>query len=606
MALEGTPTKTERSTERPVGRGDKLRSWGKVGVKLVGSLCGLAVLLIIVNWWLARPMGHLRLAAADVVIDANLREQLTDIFVTATARIDDARRYHMDLSFVEDERAYNMAVQFPTMPDPKQIELKDLFTADIAFAGEASGLSYSLEFKPISTLEKIYKEFGYIDYFLVIRGATPAECNEPSESNCLRIMAQYFPSTLPPSELQGSAETLASDLAVLVMRGAVQAFDEHWAREHRSDARAIPPYQRALDTAETMRALERAAYGFRVLRESTSHEDCATTDECKRLALTAFDESLKADGQRNAAAALGAALIELDAALVEAKQLAPVLKVERHLRVAEERMMKARRSEFLRARLGPEFLDPLDLVDIHDSLVSEPASTSIRSFACAMAEYRRGRWENCLTRLDGIKALPAALQPYVYAAALDSRVNQGRLIGDTAPFVRLAEDIDGAPQDAISVMRQLVFLRHACQLGTGPHRETVEHLVDPTSTRLLQARWFSGVLYAAACWEGQRVPSVEDVDTVIQAIEAIDDTPVRLNYELKIGALLSRRGAIEEAVDRAMLAIELPWSREMLLNAPEFSTLQQHDEPFRRLMRAAMSQGHSNNVESCIPDQWEF
>ena len=433
----------------------------------------IAVLAVAIVWWLGRPTGELRLAAADggARLGTELRDDVETIFVRALARIDDARDYHKALSFVEDEADYDRAIRLPRMPEPNRIEIEDLFEGKVSAEGEASGLSYSLAFKLNAILKKLYDVFGYRDYYVVIRDAAETACDDAEQSGCLRVVVQYYPSALPPSELRGPPDTLTSDIAALVMRGAVHAHDRAWAIETQADPDAVPPYMPALNTPETMEALRSAAFGLQVLREGTAHEACGGEGECLALAASAFAHSLDEDSQRNAAAALGAALIEFDAALDAARSLQPVLRVEQHLRAAGDWMRKARRSDFLRARLGPELLDPLVLIDIDDALIADGAYQITHGFACAMAEYRRGRWGNCLKKLETMGDLPAELQPYANAAALDSRLQEERKAGGDQIFRALAEEVmDGDVTDADGAMRRLVFLKHACDHLVGADR----------------------------------------------------------------------------------------------------------------------------------------
>jgi hypothetical protein len=458
-------------------------------------------------------------------------------------------------------------------------------------------------------VEESYELFGLHDYFVVIREIEP--CRPAAEEKCWRIVAQYWPSRMRPEVFIGTEDQLARDLAVLVLRGAVQNQGDVWRRTAAAREGAAPPFLMAAATPTSMTALEATARGLQILTLGREHPQCRkkaeTKLECILLALAAFQQSDELEQTLNPVAAFGHALIELDAAFTAARNMERELTVESHLRHAEGWTSLARQSEFLRSTMDRTDLGSgFKLLELHGIVPGDDLIHLSRRFACALANYRRANWQDCVSEINDLKGVldfPPPLQPYVEAALIDASLTEATADHFDSQFKalmhRLSSSVDADAEHSKYQLRR-VALKHACEREDTLDDDSFAALVRATSDNAPnRSTHQEAIVLAAACRQGQRFPTEADLNPIVDSVEAMQDDEERHRFELLLAQYRMRQGRLDAALDLARRALPLPWTRPYVLKAPEFAEMISSPVYGPEFVKASFATATLSELESC-------
>ena len=359
----------------------------------------LLLALFLIAWYAGRPSGELQFfALSSVLADSNKLELATEIFHSSEAAIEDASKYHRLLS--RGDAAYQVPI--PRSSGPVNIGIRKIIrrlSVTATFDEENSDVFLDVDVVPL--LEQIYEWFGWTDYLLVFKTIEPKECLLRSQNKCWRVVVQYWPLFEQPNQFIGTKDSISKDLAVLVLRGALKNVGEG------------TPHLPAAATPKTMAELKTAATGMEILKLGTTHADCLDrgSTSCIDLARSALKASVNHEKRLNPVAAYGLALVELHDALRAAKKLEPDLTIEHHLNNAREYTSRAAQSSFLSAAMKDgshgNFTSLLELPDV---VTPDALFELAQRFACGLAEYRRARWKNCISKIGKLSAFPESLR----------------------------------------------------------------------------------------------------------------------------------------------------------------------------------------------------
>lgn len=564
--------------------------------------------LLFVAWFAGMPRGELRLASfPSVAQDEEKIVLATTLFQRADAAVADAEKHHRQLSFAIASTNYD--IEIPPPAAPKGSDLRT-FVSDLSLdtAGNAGGTNFSISYNALAILEKTYQWIGKTDYFVVIRDLQSEKCSDSGETSCWRMVAQYWPSLMRPSEFSGTKDQLARDLAVLVMRGAAHNQGVTWRRQAARDE--PPPFLLADATPNTMESLESAAKGIEILTIGESHPKCQgrSEAECLGSARAEFDLSMALDESLSPAAAYGLALIELDSALRAARKLAVELEVETFLTNAEKWTVQASGSRFLRSLMKSERLaTKFGLLELNGVSPGEHMIDVARRFACALAEYRRANWKSCLEQIKELEDFPAPLRPYLEAAFLDSSfyeaVETGASLAEQLDALKKRLPISGAEAPSNSgelFMLRRVMLRHACRRQGALSRDEFEFIAQEAAHDAPnQILHNEAIILASACRQGQNYPGENEIATIIAEVDAMPEGKERRHYELLLSQYWIRRGKMDLAFALAKSALELPWTRFFVRQAPEFAPMIESDPHGDAFIRESFAISALTDLESC-------
>ena len=158
------------------------------------------------------------------------------------------------------------------------------------------------------------------------------DCAKANTQKCFRMTARYGSPGIITQTFEGDRISLSGDLAALVMKGSINQAGKIWSDGNtRRDSVAIPPFLFTVDLPENMAGLINTANGLSKLKIGCPNHGNGniTRDDCLRAAkqeLLAVDSNRENSSEpRSSAAALGLALIALDAAMSDARQGSPTL-----------------------------------------------------------------------------------------------------------------------------------------------------------------------------------------------------------------------------------------------------------------------------------------
>ena len=557
---------------------------------VVFALAGLA-------WYLAAPRGELRLALdSSVQADAAESKVAAALFQLADSQVDDAQEYHARMSF-RDPGGAGQLVAMPPTESPGGHTLQKLITSFIVQTSvdEETG-RIALSIDGVALLEELYKFVGWTDYFLSITNIEDAPCADGNTAPCYRVFAHFYPSEERTKTFEGNVDTIAHDLAVLVMRGVVRGAGDRWQVDP-GNASKPRPYVFAASVPDRMAALKAAADGIEILQAGTSHPECQRLSpvQCLQEARSLFERAIdeKRGGVRdNPVAAFGLSLVATQQGLDAASALRPDREVEAKLQEAERLMRRALTgSGFLREKLADgAFTGGLGALQLQGLVLDEEFYKTVGRFVCSLDSYRQGDWEGCLGEIGTVEDYPAPLRRYLeaarsYASLMHFEGSDERRATIEEIRQRLAEIDDDANLRAREKrVHKWPFLRvlvlNAC---IHPEDITAEaFLVDAkdyvNNAPDFDARWIAKV-DIAGCRIGEVVAPDDVVPSVGELVDALNDDEARHRLELALAKYYVRNGDFDSALPLLKNAIRLPYVGPYVRSAPEFQAFMASGQP---------------------------
>jgi hypothetical protein len=556
------------------------RGWiARIFGAIFNKWSALVIVVLFVAAWLAgMPSGALRFAMVDDVgDDAAKADVARAIFERVDAGIEAAVKFHRQVSFIQEDGAYDVDIPAPPPHSSIGIE-KYLRSASVEAALKEENTSIELKFDIVALIEKTYEWFGLFDYYLVIRGIEPTSCLPDQTGGCWKLIAQFRPSNLHADEFVGTEESLARDLAVFVVRGAARNKGDEW-RATANDRN--PSFLTEPAIPVTIGALQQTAEGLDILQLGLAHPRCfqLTPLHCIDLARRALTFGTVQARTVNPVSAYGRALIELDAGLRAAESLAPELIVEQHLSNAGALASQASANDFLAALMSKEdFAAQFTLVQLGGVKVDETLITMARRFSCALSERRRARWAGCVDTVGALSDFPAPLQPYIEAALIDANLNVLKPAEAAAEInllsERVAELAQSPEQSRLTFMLGLVLIDHVCQspalLGDSDFRHLVQAVlsVAPHSGGVNEA-----ILRASGCRAGQLAPTNNEIQAAVADLEAMPMVQERFRLELLNAEYEIRVGNLARAVDLTRRALAFPGAGAFVRASASFAPI---------------------------------
>ena len=424
-------TTSQISNQQPATGGTTTPRKGNAGQKTIFGRAlrsikwtlALLVTLLAIAWLAGMPDGVLRLAMVEAVKnDPEKAKQAEAIFERVDAAIEDAVKYHQQLSFIEDDGSYQLEIPGPP-PHTETGLTRYLRSASVEAALKEEPTSIQLAFDIVAMIEKSYEWLGLVDYYLVVRDLRVIPCGAGPRSTCWKVIAQFKPSNMHSDEFVGTEESLARDLAVFVVRGAARNKGDDLRT---SEASESPTFLTESAVPVTMAALEQTAQGLEILKLGLTHHRCygRTRIDCINIANQALTFGGVQTKTVNPVAAYGRSLIELDAALTSADELGPALAVEQLLSNAGTLASQALANDFLRPMISNGRLESsFTLVQLGGVPVGEPLISIARRFSCSLARHRRAQWNGCVEMVGDIGDFPPPLRPYVESALIDATLS---------------------------------------------------------------------------------------------------------------------------------------------------------------------------------------
>ena len=541
----------------------------------------LIVGLTAAAWFAAKPSGTLHLGLVpSIVVDAEKKSLAESLFSRAYAALDDAERYHKILSFADITNTHDVAV--PPQAGPREPSLRSLISElTVDAKGEVGDTSFVARFDLVELLIQSYRWIGAIDYDLIIGDLDTVQCPDGSDG-CWRVVARYSPSDRFATESIGTPDELIRDLAVAMLRGAARNRGQEW--KETAGKKGDLPFLDADAVPMSMKALEATAKGTDILRQGEQHIEClGDPSACFVRAREYLEHGRRYTDKPNPAADFGLALLELDAAFSDARKLTSELDVETHLKLANLHAARALQSKFVLSFVKRnDVLTNFKLLRLEGLAPGGELIDLAQQFSCALADYRRANWKECVTKIDGnLDAVPQPLKPYLEAALFDSRLSKmaptdGQFFAEIAILKKRMSSFNTSDVDDAKhlFMLRRIFIKHACGRRDVIDDEEFDRFVRDTADNAPDRNWRKEAwILAANCRQHQTYPLPSQLEQTLSTVGGMPDIKERRRFELLVSAYWLRQGDMDTALEFAIRALELPWTRAYVKNSPEFAQM---------------------------------
>ena len=587
----------------------KLRARLRTLLRAVFGATFVFILLLSVIIWISKPQGILWLQRADNLgADTNI----DGIIAETESHIEAAFGLHRSISGMVANNSIE-PIERPNISDKPEPRIRSIIKSlRLTATFDDSGNKIEAVFDLLPLIEALYQFFPVQDTYVTITSFEPANCATESGAQCYRMTGRYGSPGIISRTFEGDKETLSNDFAALVMMGHVRESGDAWLGEKSNqNSEAVPPHLLEPDLPENMAGLIDSAKGLSILKNgcpSTGNDNISRNMcllEARQLLLAADPDLDLVFRPRSSAAALGLALIALDAAMSDARSGSPTLVIERKLLLMEQYLRNVRNSKFISGALAmnglPAFTYLLASADIDPALLTKPVT---QEFTCASAKYRRAEWSDSLKLVRNREILPKPLRPYFEALWYDAQLYNS--LDDPAKLIEIFQDLKSdiddppfGPDSATWPLRAIEFY-HICApqmdepaLRSERSGQLVENLPDGN---LVQYR----VALAAIefCENQDLLPDTKE--NLFAAAKSYDTEFLLGSVKLDLARWYARTGDIPNAVILLQGAIMLPWTMQVIKNHPDFAAVRADQAQFSALYLEQVRQGTIEGLEACI------
>lgn len=560
----------------------------------------MLIALVAVTWFFSAPQNSLYLTHSDIVSDDDtLTKAANEIFFLSDTYLTNAFNRHKELSTAIRKNT-NFDYNKPTYTLNKPT-LRD-FVENMGYKyGNESGFYF--HFDLVEWLERLYVKLGWEGRGIQIAGLRKDNselCNteqsngERSEdSQCWRLTVRFLPATIysetiPARIYYGTDEELAKDMAVFVMKGIIRDEETKWNDSIATETDARPPFLLADSTPSSMVTLENITQGFMALHNCTDHA-CLRKVAALLSAQIAIERKRHggASASPNPVASLGLALASLQEATIDVDSGFPTYpnRIEARLWEMETHLKNARKSSFIRWAMRDESLPEFQFV-----YRSVPISPQLflsglgYKLACALRDYRRARWSECLENLVEIELLPRSLQPYFLAAKYDAQllreVQNGKVSADfSKKMSNIQTDLERLsgshnmqnPESLYIWPLKLVAARHSCKSQASDSTFYAKQL---ELRRMSDVREIVLAVVMAYCTDSE----MEQSDVVAWEAKFVEGTFGRMVLDFELARHFVRRGNLDRGRVHATKALHLDWAHLAYSWHPDFLNMENVDE----------------------------
>lgn len=574
---------------------------GLAGFLKWGSVAGAAALaaVLLIGFVTGMPQGTLRFgivsAAASGNGEAGDRDDLSDILHGAYAKIDDAKRLYADLSFEKD---------FPLDPafHPPMARFSgpanEGFIEEFTIEQEAGGVS--VKARGLALFAWLYELMGRKDYYLAATRFSKEEC---AEGPCWRLTVNYTFGEGEDEDFIGPTHQIESDLAAFIVAVSVRSARTDWLSKH-LDSDEPPPFLNIPPRAPRLEAWEAAADGLAYLQHGHAASFCANAvGNCRSRAFARLQYAIELSPQLTPAA-LGLAVIGLHEAFETADKGRPPYDVEHAFARASDWAARALQDSFIRNAVNASRFAPAPgSVNLREVALDSDIAIKARTFGCALAEHRRGRWKECLEGAEKLAGIPP-LAAYIKMMQFDSRLWSGRgdnTADNTAVLAELEQEIASAESGGdIATAHQLtkVKLMHGC-----PSSDEAMAFFD-RSAPFLETLSMQALL-AAHIMECVTGEDRTDLEALVDHALGSDAANTQREVVALARAVVAAREDDEATALRYLKeARNLPWAMDAIVN--------RGGETGRRAMRSMVLEGlrpvtrdRTHWIETCEWEGWE-
>lgn len=512
----------------------------------------------------------------DVLEDKEKSPLARDLFHTADARIESAEIHYRTLSFLPEGAQYGAMI--PNSAGPEKSGIRDfieVFTVGVANQDAKAGLHISLTLNMLALLEKTYALFGLVDYFIVFKTIEEEHCQDQHDTECWNVVVQYWPSTMRTARFSGTREEISSDLAVLVLRGALRVRDDSWrqsASRHDSS-----PYLMEPDMPATMAELEATAKGISILTKGTVHPSCTNRDPTSCLAVavdslstTTYSED-KQDHTYTPVGAYGLAIVNIDSAVRAARRGDSALTVVKYLRYAELWTQRALTSDYLENKTNQQSQNhsSRSLIDLSGLRPSEHFLSLVQRFSCALLEHWRANWKTCIDHFPDLQEFPPLFRTYLEAAILDAKINY--YPSDKAGgLLRTVAGLGGTSlQNELPFRKNLVIVKEACHRIDAIENTEFAELVNSLMDSVPQGNAMAtneAIIRSSNCRQGQYFPTAARIHDAIDHIlaEAGQNRLEHGRLMLALSEYYVRISDLDTGLSAIISSLHLPWARDFV------------------------------------------
>ena len=424
----------------------KVRS---VGGTFAGILKGttitfLVLAVIVTAWALGVPSQHTLylVLSEDIEEDETRSNRAKGIFYRSEKNLNKALSTYRKLNgaihrdFKKTTGDYTLQdIAFPAHSSEEPTFRKILKHLTFSIGPEQG---WRLEIDFVEFFEELYRRFGLAGRNLVITSIddsskcwiAAAEHDHTTGPPCWEITVQFksdklVTNRIPAETLRGNEDTLAADMAVYVLRGMLNEAFLDWQQDNEEGETTRRPFLLKKEFPTDMRVLESVTEGFAALPNCT---DLQCLDDVAKEYFFQTEKEKQPNqvttGGDNWVASLALALVSHQAALSRADYEFPGYPgtIELELWNMEQHLQRARSGHFIRWVIENEKLPEFSLV--YGSAAASPKLFEERvgsHLVCALRDYRRARWKDCLDKLEHIERLPKRLRPHFLAAKYDAR-----------------------------------------------------------------------------------------------------------------------------------------------------------------------------------------
>lgn len=512
----------------------------------------------------------------DVLKDKEKSQLAKVLFHSADAKIESAQVHYRTLSFLPENASYKAII--PNSVGLEKPGIRDFieeFTVGAANRDAKTGLHISLTLDILTFLEKTYALIDLVDYFLVFKTIDQEDCRVPRDEKCWNVVVQYWPSTLRTERFTGTREEISSDLAVLVLRGALRVRDDSWRQSAgRHDA---PPYLMEPDMPQTMVELAATAKGISILTEGTVHPSCTNHDQssCLAVAVDSLKRATYSDNNKEhtytPVGAYGFAIVHIDAAVRAASRGDSALTVVRHLRSAELWTQRALTSDYLESKLNqPSQHDSSSsLIELSGLRPSDHFLSLVQRFSCALLEHWRANWKTCVDHFPAVEDFPPLLRVYLESAILDAKVNHYSS-DEARHLLRTAAGLDSSSTaNDLPFRKILVVVKEACHRRNVIETTEFAALVNSLMNSIPQGNAMAAneaIIRSSNCREGQVFPSSTRIHSAIKYIieEVRQDRLEHGRLMLALSEYYVRNNDLDAGLSAIKNSLHLPWARDFV------------------------------------------